>query len=59
MSDEQKQPNGKWWQTMLISVANVGVSILLNHYLGPAAGGASAAAGTAIAHRMQSPGQKQ
>ncbi len=55
-SNEQK-PATEWWQTLLISVANVAVSALIGHYLGPVAGGGAVVAGTAIAHRLPSPAQ--
>lgn len=44
-----------WWQTILASLANIAVAALMNHYVGPAAGVASAAAGTAAAHLARSP----
>jgi hypothetical protein len=48
-----------WWQTLLITVANVAVGALINHYLGPGPAVGGMAAGTAIAHALPSPFQRR
>jgi len=47
-----------WWQTVVTTLVNLGVGILVNHFLGTPAAGVSLAAGTAIAHTMPSPSQQ-
>lgn len=44
-----------WWQTLVVSVANLALTILANHFLGAAAAGVVMATGTAAAHVATSP----
>lgn len=57
MSPSNDKPT-PWWQTLLISIANVALAAVVNRYLGPAAAAGSVAAGTGIAHAMTSPRDK-
>jgi hypothetical protein len=48
-----------WWQTILITIANLAVTALVNRYLGPGPAAGTMAAGTAIAHVLPSPLRKR
>ncbi len=57
MTPTNDKPPAQWWQSLLISLANIAVGALVQHYLGPTAGAASVTAGTVIAHQLPSPRQ--
>lgn len=51
-------PSAPWWQTIAASAINLAIGILVQHYLGNTAAGATVAVGTAVAHALPSPRQQ-
>lgn len=49
--------NSPWWKTLLVSLANLAVGAVVQHYLGDGVAAGTLAVGTAVAHALPSPKQ--